>query len=231
MLNSKICREFGRFYLSGHNPINSLTLKGWNQPLNPKAMKKTLLLLLAISSIAMYGQKKKTKTATAPKKTALASIDNISAELSERKDSYRFYTLAGKDTLFAKTIAKKNGAPTDVKILPFTAGTSKLHSVVWNEKKTVGDAKSKLENITETHTEIWNIQSKTKVFENVQSVNNITEIVWLDPNKTASKTVEKIKRDGMECTIDKNCEVTLKNKTQQTKYTYDQASQKFVVKK
>lgn len=195
-------------------------------------MKKILLLFLAVSSIAMYGQKKKAQTiATTSKKTVLANADIVSAELAERKDSYRFYAVAGKDTLFAKTITKKNGAPTNVKILPFAAGATKLYSIVWNEKKTVGDAKSRLENSTETHTEIWNAASNAKVFDNVQSVSNITEIVWLDPNKTASKTVEKIKRDGMECTIDKNCEVTLKNKTQQTRYMYDQASQKFVVRK
>jgi hypothetical protein len=70
-----------------------------------------------------------------------------------------------------------------------------------------------------------------KVFENVQTVNNVSEIVWLDPNKTASKTVEKIKRDGMECAVSGECEVTLKNKTSQQVLVYDKAAGKFVPKK
>lgn len=194
-------------------------------------MKKLLLIALAITSLNAYSQKKKPAAKPAAGKTVLNKSGDLSAELAERKDNYRFYVLNAKDTLTSKTIAKKNGAPTNVKITPVTCGGAKFHSIVWVEKKIVGDAKSKLENISETHTEIWDAATKTKVYENVQSVNNITEIVWLDPNKTASKTVEKIQRGGAECLVNAQGDIILKNKNQESKLTYDPVAKKFVPKK
>lgn len=129
-------------------------------------MKKIILLMLAVFSLSAYCQKnKKPVKAPAAKKTVLAKSENITAELSEKKDSYRFYMLAGKDTLLIKYISGRIGAnvPADCKITPFTANGTKLHSISWVEKSVVGDAKTKLENITETHTEIWNIPNKAKV--------------------------------------------------------------------
>jgi hypothetical protein len=196
--------------------------------------KKILLLLLAICCFSGYSQKKKpVAKAPAAKKTVLAKSENITLELSEKKDSYRFYMLNGKDSVMIKFIQGRIGTnvPMDGKITPFTTKGTKLYSVTWTEKSTIGDAKTKLENITETHTEIWNIATKTKLFENVQKVNNITEIVWLDPNKTASKTQEKIKRDGFELALTPEGDIMLKNKTQQDKMTYDAGLKKFISKK
>jgi len=193
-----------------------------------------LLLLLVVFSLTAYSQKKKT-TAKAPaiNKTILAKTGNISVELIEKKDTYKFYMMSGKDSLLIKFIQGRIGTnvPMDCKITPFTAKGAKLYSLTWTEKSTVGDAKTKLENITETHTEIWDVTAKTKLYENIQKVINITEIVWLDPNKTASKTQEKIRRDGFELTLTPEGDILLKNKTQQDKLTYDTAQKKFVSKK
>ncbi|RZJ26139.1 MAG: hypothetical protein EOO48_13095 [Flavobacterium sp.] len=194
-------------------------------------MKKLFLLILIGTSFGAYCQKKKPAAKTSAAKTVLTKSGDLSAELSERKDNYRFYVITGKDTLTAKTISKQNGAPTNVKITPFNGGTAKLQAISWVEKKTVGDAKSKLENISETHTEVWDAATKTRVYENVQMVNNISEVVWLDPNKTASKTVEKIKRDGCECSINPDGDIVLKNKTQESRLKYDPVTQKFVPRK
>jgi hypothetical protein len=196
--------------------------------------KKILLLLLAICCFSGYSQKNKpVAKAPAAKKTVLAKSENITLELSEKKDSYRFYMLNGKDSVMIKFIQGRIGTnvPMDGKITPFTTKGTKLYSVTWIEKSTIGDAKTKLENITETHTEIWNIATKTKLFENVQKVNNITEIVWLDPNKTASKTQEKIRRDGFELTLTPEGDIILKNKTQQDKMAYDASQKKYISKK
>jgi hypothetical protein len=95
----------------------------------------------------------------------------------------------------------------------------------------VGDAKAKLEDITESHTEIWDVAAKKRVFENTNLVNHITEIVWLDPNKTASKTEQKIRREGMECTVSPQGDVLLKNKSSESKFGYDAAQGKFTAKK
>lgn len=195
--------------------------------------KKILLLLLTVLSVNAYCQKgkKSTKVASAAK-TVLAKSENLTAELLQNKDSYKFYLLSGKDSLVIKFISGKieNKLPADCKITPFTAKGTKLYSISWLEKSTVGDAKTKLENITETHTEIWDVANKAKVYDNVQTVNNITEIVWLDPNKTASKTQEKIRRDGFELTLTPEGDLLLKNKTQQDKFAYDPAQKKFVGK-
>src|SRR5688572_10522678 len=123
-------------------------------------MKKILLLLLITVSFSVQSQKKKTavkSVAAAAKKTTLAKADNLLAEVVEKKNGSVFYTLAGKDTLFSKPVAKEGGSPTEVKITSFTANAAKLHAISWNQKKKVGDPKTKLENITESHTEIWDV--------------------------------------------------------------------------
>lgn len=199
-------------------------------------MKKTILLALLSVACLSYGQKKKPSKSGTTQIAALAKADNITAELTENKVGYKFYLLiSGKgkaDTLMVKTSPVKNGTyPIDCKIKPFTAKGAKLYLVNWNEKTVVGDAKSKLENITYTHSEIWDIANKARVFENTQTVNNITEIVWLDPNKTASKTVDKIRRDGFEFTLTPDGDVVLKNKTQQEKLSFDAAQKKYIAAK
>ncbi|HLA54925.1 MAG TPA: hypothetical protein VK623_02395 [Flavobacterium sp.] len=197
--------------------------------------KKILLLLLCAFCLSANAQKSKkpakTKTATTTaKKTTLAKAETLSAELLEKKDNYKFYLLAGKDSILIKNISGKIGTnvPTECKITPFTTKGAKLYSVSWIERNTVGDAKSKLENITETHTEIWDVPNKAQLYANTQMVDNISEIVWLDPNKTASKTVEKIRRDGFELTLLPDGDINIKNKTMEDKLTYDAAQKKYV---
>jgi hypothetical protein len=200
-------------------------------------MKKILLLLCCLCGIVVSAQKKKpvkgknTVAVASSKKLVLAKVGEVSAEQLEKKNGVVFYALSGKDTLFSSALQKDSGLPSDVKITPVTAGSAKLHSISWNQKKKIGDPKTKLENITESHTEIWDVAAKKRVFENTNSVNNITEIVWLDPNKTASKTVEKIRREGMECSVSPQGDVILKNKASDSKLGYDAAQGKFTAKK
>lgn len=203
-------------------------------------MKRLFLMVIAVCSFCASAQKKpggvkkpmsrNTVTVSNSKKLVLAKVGEVAAEQLEKKNGVLFYALAGKDTLFSSAI-EKGAAPSDVKITPVSAGSTKLHSISWNQKKKIGDPKAKLENITESHTEIWNAAAKKRVFENTNSVNNITEIVWLDPNKTASKTVEKVRREGMECSVSPQGDVILKNKTSESRLAYDAALQKFVAKK
>ena len=198
-------------------------------------MKNFLLLLLAVFGLSAQAQKKKPAmkkpAVTAFKKSVLAKADNLTAELLDKKDAHLFFVLAGKDTLFSKSVLKKDGTPADVKITGFTSGGTKLYFIAWQQKKKIGDAKTKLEDITESRTEVWDVAAKKMVFENTYTVNNITEIVWLDPNKTASKTEEKIRRGGMECTLSAQGDIVLKNKSQESKLAFDAKQQKFVAKK
>lgn len=198
-------------------------------------MKNILLLLLAVLSLNAQAQKKKPvkkkPVAAASKNAVLAKADNLTAEMLDKKGAHFFYALSGKDTLFTKSIATKEGAPAEVKIIPFTSGGAKLHMISWQQKKKIGDAKTKLENITESRTEVWDVAAKKMVFENTYTVNNITEVVWLDANKTASKTEEKIRRGGTECTLSAQGDIVLKNKSQESKLVFDAKQQKFVAKK
>lgn len=191
-----------------------------------------ITVLLVVFSFGAFAQKgKKTSAQPNAKKKVLAKSENITAELLEKKDNYKFYLLVGKDSLTIKSPSGKANVPVDCKIVPFTAKGTKLYSISWIEKSVVGDAKTKIENITYTHTQIWDIAGKAKIMDNVQMVNNITEIVWLDPNNTASKTVDKIRRDGFEFILTKDGDVILKNKTQEDRFSYDAAQKKFVGKK
>jgi hypothetical protein len=200
-------------------------------------MKNMILLLMAVCSLGVYSQKKKPvkgKTTTAvvsSKKLVLAKVGEVSAEQLEKKNGVLFFAMAGKDTLFSKPLNAVAGVASDAKITPFSAGSAKLHSISWNQQRKVGDAKTKLEEITESHTEIWDTAAKKRLFENTNLVNHITEIIWLDPNKTASKTEQKIRREGMECSVSAQGEVVLKNKASESKFAYDAAQGKFVAKK
>ena len=199
-------------------------------------MKKIILILFLTSICQSYSQKKKAVDPASTQIATLAKADNITAQLIENKAGYKFYLLVnstGKpDTLFLKKSPVKNGTyPTDCKIKQFTVKGTKLYLVNWNEKTVVGNAKTRLENITYTHSEIWDISKKIRLLENIQTTNNITEIVWLDPNSTASKTVEKVRREGFEFTLTPDGDIMLKNKTQQDKLTYDAAEKKYIAMK
>jgi len=195
-----------------------------------KNMRKIFIAWLALTSLAAVAQQKKGPAkSAAPKnsnKTVVAKSDGLSFEAFKKADTYKLYVLAGKDSLQLSGPSK--AAPENAIIKSFSAGGTKLYLVNWTAHYKVGDVKSKLEDITETHSEIWNADTKTRVFENTQSADNISEIVWLDPNKTASKTEEKIRRAGMEFTLGADGSVTLKNKAGESKLKFDPVKQQYV---
>ncbi|MBD3581189.1 hypothetical protein [Flavobacterium selenitireducens] len=197
-------------------------------------MKKTILfalMLLMSASVATAQKSKKTKGKAKAKSAvsgpkALASADNMSVNYVKND---LFLTLASKDTVDLR----RNGLsdPTDVALKSINCGGSKLYLVTWTEKKKQGDAKSKLEDITQKHTMIVDVDSKTKVLANIESANHITEKVYLSSDKYVSETQEKVRREGFECALQPDGTVVLKNKSTQTKLVYDAGSKKFVAKK
>lgn len=198
-------------------------------------MKKTFLFaltLLMAASVATAQKSKKTKAKTKAKTTAaagpkaLASADNMTVNYAKND---LFLTLASKDTVDLR----RNGLsdPSDVALKSITCGGSKLYLVTWTEKKKQGDAKSKLEDITQKHTMIVDVESKTKVLANIESANHITEKVYLSSDKYVSETQEKVRREGFECALQPDGTVVLKNKSTQTKLVYDAGSKKFIAKK
>ncbi len=193
-----------------------------------------VFLLVGLSSNA---QKPKAKTKSVSKTQSLAKAEGVQAILIEQTGPAVFYVVSGAgktaDSLLVKTVIDKSAEklPKEVKLKKLSLKGAPLIYVGWTEKKTLGDAKTKLENIVETHSEIWDPATKSRVFENTQTVNNITEIVWLDANKTASKTVDKIRRDGFEFTLNPDGGISLKNKTQQESLSYDADQKKYIAAK
>ncbi|TDP61956.1 hypothetical protein [Flavobacterium dankookense] len=193
-------------------------------------MKRLLILLaIALSTTTGFAQKKKTplkstKTATT---SSTAKVDNLTAEI--------------KGNAFQLTIAEKGKAadaitikelvgdvkPTDIKLSGFTANGTKLYLLQWTEKIN-SKTEIKTEDITTIYSVIYEIPNKKQVFSNYQKTTNIVEKVFLDRNKTASETQEKVRREGFEFVLNPDGSVTQKSKNQENKWTYDVAKQEFV---
>jgi hypothetical protein len=199
-------------------------------------MKKIISFLIFLSlTLSTFAQKARKPAKSSSKSTLIAKADNVSAVLLETKGAVPFFLLVNKagktDSLLVKTFIDKKVIPSEGKLTSFTANGDKLYLLTWTEKSETGDAKTKIEKATETHSEIWSAESKKMLHSNVGKVVNITEIVWLDPNKTASKTQDRIRREGFELSLSPEGDIILKNKTQQDRMTYDAVEKKYVAVK
>lgn len=184
-------------------------------------MKKIVLLtLIALSSITSYSQKKKGTTTS---KGVLAKVDNLVAEV--KSGSFQL-TIDGKDAIVVKPVDAKF-ISSDVKLKSFTSSGVKLYLLSWTEK-TLNKTDVKSEDITIVYSNIYEISSKKQVFYNTQLTNHIIEKVFLDKNKTASETQEKMRREGFEFTLNPDGSVTQKNKTQENKLVYDPTKIEYV---
>lgn len=193
-------------------------------------MKKNLILIaVLLISIANYGQKKKVAAKAPVSKGApsVAKVDNLVAEVKDGKFQLAI-TDKGKttDVIAIKDVDAKF-APVDGKLSSFTANGAKLYLLTWTEKSvTKTDLKS--ENIVVIYNLVYNIASKTSVFKNSQTTNNIVEKVFLDRLKNASETQEKVRREGFAFTLNPDGSITQKNKTQENKWVYDAKDGKYV---
>lgn len=189
-------------------------------------MKKLLLLVtLLLSSGNIYSQKK--KVSSKPSTMVLAKTELLTAELIKNNFCFINNKNTEKDTVFIKKTNPKS-IPLEVKIKSFTTKGTTLYCITWLEKNnTKTDLKT--EELTTIFTEIWQISSdvKTQLVENKQITTKITEKVFLDKLKNASETQEKIRREGYELTLTAAGDVLLKNKSQETKMTYNPAEKKY----
>jgi hypothetical protein len=186
-------------------------------------MKKLLVLLvLAISTTATFAQKKKApvnsaKTAT----TSSAKVDHLTAEI---KGKIFQLTIAEKgkpvDAMVIKEAIDEKNKPTDIKLSGFTANGTKLYLVQWTEKLQ-NKTDLKTEDITTIYSVIYEVTNKKQVFSNFQKTTNIVEKVFLDKNKTASETQEKVRREGFQFILNADGTVTQKGKNQENKWQYD----------
>ncbi len=187
-------------------------------------MKKTFLFIIIVSySINSLAQKKNKKTITSISKTVITQTDGISVEAIKNNFYVLFNNGLSKDTL-SKTVGNKQ---TDCKIIPFNAKTNKLYLVSWIEKNTTQTA-TKTEDKTLTYSEIFDTNSKSKVFSNIQTSTKIKEQVFLDKLKNASETQERTRNEGFVVTILPDGDLSLKTKTQENKMTFDLVAKKYI---
>jgi hypothetical protein len=192
-------------------------------------MKKTafLLMIMLCANLSFSQKKKTTAKKTTTEKTSSIKVDNLLAEVKGKTFQVTI-TEKGKptDVLIVKEL-NDNLKPTDIKLSSFTASGTKLYLLQWTEKSnTKTDVKT--EDITTVFSVIYEIATKKQVFSNFEKTSNIVEKVFLDKNKNASETQEKIRREGFVLTLNADGTVSQKNKTQENKWVYDAAKVDFV---
>jgi hypothetical protein len=190
-------------------------------------MKKLILLAILSVTTTIVAQKKK-KSGKTESQNVIAKTDNISAEIA--KNNMYIFANNGKlkDTISVKSLG--TSVPIEAKIVAFNTKNNKLYMVTWIEKnmtKTV----TKTEIATIVNSEIYDIATKTKVFENKQTATNIKEQVFLDKLKNASENQERNRNEGFVVTLLPDGDLSLKTKTQDSKMTYDAVAKKYSIKK
>lgn len=187
---------------------------------------KQLFMLLFLTATATVGmaQKKKSAVKTTP---TTVKVDNLTAEI---KGKMFQLSIAEKGKTIDAIVVKEvttDVKPTDLKLTGFTANTTKLYLLQWTEKNTL-KTDLKKEDVTTIYSVIYELSNKKQVFSNYQKTTNIVEKVFLDKNKTASETQEKVRREGFEFVLNPDGSVTQKNKTQENKWVYDGTKQEFI---
>ncbi len=200
-------------------------------------MKKFILLsLLFLISLSSFAQKKKKKSKSKKEtssKLVLASANDLIFEMNTKNGLNKMYLLAGKskDSIPVKSFSTSEILmPTNAKVKQFTANGTTLYNITWTENVTTGDASSKLENSVKTNNQIYDIATKSKLYENIQSVVNITEIVYLDRLKNASETQRRIRKEGSEFVLNADGSFDLKGKSTTTMF-YNVKDKKYSYKR
>jgi len=188
-------------------------------------MKKIVILsLFLFCGTMMHAQKKKPISKSTPS-VVIAKEGGASAEMI-KNNFYLFVTNeAKKDTLLLKTYEGK-GNPTECKITSFKTKGTPMYLVAWVEKNTT-ETKLKKEDATVTESQIWNPATKTLMIGNTQSSTKIKEIVFLDKLKNASETQERMRNSGYTFTFLSDGDFSLKDKSSETRYTYNITSLKY----
>ena len=195
-------------------------------------MKKLIfIILIGLTSVASYSQKKKSVTKkSAPvvvAKGVLAKADQLVAEIKTGNFQVTINENGkAKDAIIVKAVDAKF-APTNTKLTSFKASGVTLYVLTWTEIAVI-KTDLKTENLTNIYSVIYEIPNKKQVFSNTQTTNHIVEKVFLDKLKNASETQERIRREGFEFILNADGTITQKNKTQENKWKYDVTTLEFI---
>lgn len=188
---------------------------------------KNVIFLFTLLVLGTNGYSQKKKPVAKSPTTVIAKTNNLSAELS--KTSFYLFAVnkAKKDTIFVKGVDPKF-TPAECKITPFTTKGIPLYLITWTEKATTKTG-LKTEDAVSIISEVWEItpESKSQILANKQTTTKIVEKVYLGKTD-ASETQERMRREGYEFMLTKEGDVVLKNKTQESKMTYNATTKKYV---
>ena len=188
-------------------------------------MKNGIYLIAFLVCLSSFGQKKKRVQPKAA--TEIAKLDNLIAEV---KNGNFQLTVTEKnkqvDAIIIKSV-DKNFEATNGKLAVYLANGTKLYLLSWVEKTTT-KTDLKTEDKTILYSIVYEISEKKQVFSNFQTTNNSTEKVYLDKNKTASETQNKIRREGFEFVLNQDGTILQKSKNQENKWVYDASKKEYI---
>lgn len=188
-------------------------------------MKKiVLLLLVSCFSVTTIAQKNKAAISS-----GFAKADNLVVEVKSANFQLTINENGKpKEAIIVKPIDTKF-TPINTKIIPFTANGVKLYLLTWTEEITT-TANLSTEKSTIVYSNIYDVSKKKEVYTNKQVTILITEKVFLDANKTASETRQKVRREGFEFVLNPEGSITQKSKNKLIKLHYNVEKMVFAVK-
>lgn len=180
----------------------------------------TFLICLTTS----FAQKKKVANANSP--AGFAKIDNLVVEIKNK--TFQISINEKGKTIEALPIKEVDASfmPLNSKLISFTVSGTKLYVLSWEEKTNIKTS-TKTEDIAVFSTKVFNIADKKELFTNSKTTTKITEQVFLDKNKTASETQEKMRNEGFDFVLNNDGSITQKSKKMETKWIYDASKKEY----
>ena len=194
-------------------------------------MKKILLsMCIVLFSVTSHSQK---KTAAIKKSSAtsvtLPKLENLQVEVINGNFQVAIIEKGKTNAVLIVKEVVDGFKANNCKLSSFVANGVKLYLLSWTELSSTKSA-LKTEDKTTIYNVVYEILAKKQVYSNYQLTNNIKEQVFLDKNKTASETQEKIRREGFEFVLNFDGSITQKSKTQNINFVYKKDKMEFVVK-
>jgi hypothetical protein len=190
-------------------------------------MKKLFLFLfIGLVIVDGYGQKKESSNKKDFEISSFPKLGNLQAEV---KNGNFQIAITGKEKTNDVVIVKAVNttfSPTNCKLSSFTASGVKLYLLTWSEQSAIKTDRL-VENKTTVYSVVYEIVSKKQVYSNYQLTINSIEKVFLDKNKTASETQQKIRREGFEFILNTDGSITQKGKNNQMIFVYDKSKIEF----
>lgn len=188
-------------------------------------MKNSIYLVTFLFCLTSFAQKKKATTSKLP--TSFAKTENLNLEIKNK--TFQISISEKGKTIDALPIKEVDASfmPLNSKLISFTASGTKLYLLSWEEKSNT-KTPTKTEDATTLNSKVFDITDKKELFTNSKTTTKITEQVFLDKNKTASETQEKMRNEGYDFVLNPDGSITQKSKKTEIKWIYDAAKKEYL---